>query len=115
MQTNAAAQGIELVIGKADQVQLDETFFGAMILATIVSRRGSAPRAAGSKMLVRKDGSILETVGGGSAEAEVIEYAKHLLREGITAAEVRHLGLAVSPEEDGMVCGGEIEVLLETV
>ena len=86
-----------------------------MILATIVSRKGSAPRAAGSKMLVRKDGSILETVGGGSAEAEVIEYAKHLLREGITAAEVRHPGLAVSPEEDGMVCGGEIEVLLETV
>ena len=31
MQTNAAAQGIELVIGKADQVTLDETFFGAMV------------------------------------------------------------------------------------
>ncbi len=31
MKTNAAAQGIELVIGKPDQVELDETFFGAMI------------------------------------------------------------------------------------
>ena len=86
-----------------------------MILATIVSRRGSAPRAAGSKMLVRKDGSIIETIGGGSAEAEVIEYSKYLLSEGITAPEIRHLGLAVSAEDDGMVCGGEIDVLLETV
>ncbi|MCK9339578.1 MAG: aminomethyl-transferring glycine dehydrogenase [Bacteroidales bacterium] len=31
MKTNAEPHGIELVIGKADQVQLDETFFGAMI------------------------------------------------------------------------------------
>ena len=31
MKTNAAPQGIELVIGKPDQVELDETFFGAMI------------------------------------------------------------------------------------
>ena len=31
MQTNAAPQGIELVIGKADKVELDDTFFGAMI------------------------------------------------------------------------------------
>lgn len=86
-----------------------------MILATIVSRKGSAPRGAGSKMLVRKDGSIIDTIGGGSAEAEVIEYSKYLLREKITGTEIRHLGLAVSAEEDGMVCGGEIDVLLETV
>ena len=66
-------------------------------------------------MLVRKDGSIIETIGGGSAEAEVIEYSKYLLSEGITAPEIRHLGLAVSAEDDGMVCGGEIDVLLETV
>ncbi len=31
MQTNAAPQGIELVIGNADEVVLDQTFFGAMI------------------------------------------------------------------------------------
>lgn len=31
MQTNAAPQGIELVIGNADEVELDNTFFGAMI------------------------------------------------------------------------------------
>ena len=31
MKTNAAPHGIELVIGKPDQVELDETFFGAMI------------------------------------------------------------------------------------
>ena len=31
MKTNAAPHGIEIVIGKPDQVELDETFFGAMI------------------------------------------------------------------------------------
>ena len=31
MKTNAAPQGIEIVVGKPDQVELDETFFGAMI------------------------------------------------------------------------------------
>lgn len=31
MKTNAAAQGIELIVGKPDQVKLDETFFGAMV------------------------------------------------------------------------------------
>ena len=31
MKTNAAPHGIELVIGKADQIELDETYFGAMV------------------------------------------------------------------------------------
>ena len=31
MQTNAAPQGIEIVIGNADEIELDGTFFGAMV------------------------------------------------------------------------------------
>ena len=31
MKTNAAPHGIELVIGKADQIELDDTYFGAMV------------------------------------------------------------------------------------
>lgn len=86
-----------------------------MILATIVSRKGSAPRGIGSKMLVRRDGSISGTIGGGSAEAAIIRYAADLLREGFTGTEIKPVDMWVAAGEDGMVCGGEIEVLLETV
>ena len=85
------------------------------ILATIAARAGSAPRAVGSKMLVRKDGTIAGTIGGGSAEGEIMKYAKELLAEGFSGTELRRVDLACSAEEDGMVCGGVIDVLLETV
>lgn len=86
-----------------------------MILATIVTREGSAPRGAGTKMLVRPDGSILGTVGGGVAEADVIERCKELLAEGFNGAELMYHDLAAFADEDGMVCGGNINVLLEAV
>ena len=86
-----------------------------MILATIIKRAGSAPRAVGSKMLVRRDGSIVGTIGGGSAEADIMKYAARLLAEGFCGTRVRHVDLACSAEEDGMVCGGVIDVLLEVL
>lgn len=86
-----------------------------MIMATIIKRAGSAPRAVGSRMLVRRDGSIVGTIGGGSAEAEIMKYAAQLLQEGFKGTQVRHLDLACSAEEDGMVCGGVVDVLLETL
>ncbi|MBQ3292318.1 MAG: XdhC family protein [Mogibacterium sp.] len=86
-----------------------------MILATIVARAGSAPRAVGSKMLVRKDGTIVGTIGGGSAEGEIMKYSRQLLEEGFKGTELRHVDMACSAEEDGMVCGGVVDVLLETV
>lgn len=85
------------------------------MLATIVSRKGSAPRTVGSKMLIKKDGSIVGTIGGGVAEAEIMEYSRALLEEGFRGTELRHVGMAYAVDEDGPVCGGEIEVLLETV
>lgn len=87
----------------------------AMILATIVTREGSAPRATGSKMLVKSDGSIIGTVGGGVAEADVIEHAGELLARGFKGAELMYHDLACYANEDGMVCGGAINVLLEVV
>lgn len=86
-----------------------------MILATIVARAGSAPRAVGSKMLVRKDGTIVGTIGGGSAEGEIMKYSRQLLEEGFKGTELRHVDMACSAEEDGMVCGGVVDVLLEIV
>ena len=42
------------------------------VLATIVSRKGSAPRSVGTKMLIVEDGSIIGTIGGGCVESEVM-------------------------------------------
>ncbi|MBQ6389636.1 MAG: XdhC family protein [Mogibacterium sp.] len=86
-----------------------------MMMATIILRRGSSPRGVGSRMLVRKDGSIIGTIGGGSAEGEIMAYAAELLQAGYTGTQVRHVGMKACADEDGMVCGGEIDVLLETV
>ena len=56
----------------------------AVALATVVNAQGSVPRHAGSKMLVRQDGSIVGTVGGGAMEALVVKEALAALQDGKT-------------------------------
>ena len=50
------------------------------VLATIIARRGSAPRSIGTKMLVLGDGRIIGTIGGGCMESEVQHQCLRLLR-----------------------------------
>ena len=86
------------------------------ILSTIISRKGSAPRDVGTKMLVLEDGSCIDTIGGGCVEADVIRKCRELLLTDTPQAQVMHVDLtAEEAEEEGMVCGGVLEVLLERV
>lgn len=78
------------------------------VLATVVKTRGSTPRKAGAKMLVRKDGSITGTVGGGKTEVETIEAAREVLRQ----AQPRTIDFSLTAEHGG-VCGGSLEIYLE--
>ena len=78
------------------------------VLAMIVGKSGEAPRRPGTKMLVRKDGSFLGTVGGGSAEAQMLQSAREMLREGSTQSRL----VRISMQKGTMHCGGEIEVFL---
>src|SRR5438046_847685 len=83
-------------------------------VATIVNVRGSIPSFATAKMLVRDDGSILGTIGGGCVEAEVWQAA----REVIESEKPRTLrfDLNQNPKYDaGLVCGGTLEVFVEPV
>ncbi len=83
-------------------------------LVTIVSTIGSTPREEGAKMLVKTDGSIIGTIGGGSLEAQVIEEAIKVIEEG--KPKRLHIGLtAKEVEEEGMLCGGELEVFIEPI
>ena len=86
------------------------------VLATIISRKGSAPRGVGTKMLIREDGSTVDTIGGGCVESEIIRKALLMMRMGEPLFQVCREDLAMEAAEDeGMVCGGVVEVMLERV
>src|SRR5271163_663237 len=83
-------------------------------VATIVNVRGSIPSFKTAKMLVRDDGSIFGTIGGGCVEAEVWQAA----REVMEAEKPRTLtfDLNQDPKYDtGLVCGGTLDVFIEPV
>ena len=81
-------------------------------LVTIVSTSGSTPREEGAKMLVKADGSILGTIGGGSLEARVCDEALEVIRKG--KPKQLHFRLKEG-EEPGMICGGDLEVFIEPI
>ena len=86
------------------------------VLATIISRKGSAPRGVGTKMLVREDGSTVDTIGGGCVESEIIQKALLMMRMDEPLFQVCRQDLTMEAAEDeGMVCGGVVEVMLERV
>lgn len=86
----------------------------ACVLATIVNVVGSIPSYNSAKMLVRGDGSIVGTIGGGPAEAEVIQVARQLLKNGKPRMISFHLH--ERPDMDsGMVCGGSLDVFVEPI
>lgn len=86
------------------------------MLATIISRKGSAPRKTGIKMLIFRDGTTAGTIGGGCAEADICREARHRLAEGDKEPKLCTVDMTgLSAEEEGMVCGGVVEILLEVV
>lgn len=86
-----------------------------MILATIVDKKGSSPRGNGSRMLVKVDGSIRGTIGGGSVENAAIQKSKAMLSTGENFAVEKYILSDVEGATLGMVCGGLIKVVFERV
>ena len=86
------------------------------ILATIIKRKGSAPRGVGAKMLIFKDGRTLGTIGGGCVEADIITKARYQLLDGDKIPRIYKVDMTgADAEEEGMVCGGTVDILLEWV
>lgn len=83
-------------------------------MATIVSRKGSSPRDVGTKMLIFKDGTAAGTIGGGCVEADVRQTALSVIYNGKNRL-IRVDMTGEDAEEDGMVCGGVIEVFVEPI
>src|SRR3954466_6067003 len=83
-------------------------------LATIVNVRGSIPSFETAKMLVRDDGTIVGTIGGGCVEAEVWQAAKEVMAS--EKPQTLRFDLNNDPKYDtGLVCGGTLEVFIEPV
>jgi xanthine dehydrogenase accessory factor len=83
-------------------------------LATIVEVKGSIPSYESAKLLVREDGSITGTIGGGCVEAEVWNAA----REVIETEKPRRLAFNLGQDaayDNGLICGGQLEVFVEPV
>jgi xanthine dehydrogenase accessory factor len=81
-------------------------------LATIVHVNGSIPSFESSRMLVREDGSIAGTIGGGCVEAEVWAAAKEVMQN----EQPRKMTFNLNNEasyDTGLICGGTLEVFVE--
>src|SRR6266702_7343632 len=83
-------------------------------VATIVNVRGSIPSFKTAKMLVRDDGSIVGTIGGGCVEADVWQAAREVMES--EKPRTLKFDLNQDPKYDaGLVCGGSLEVFVEPV
>jgi xanthine dehydrogenase accessory factor len=77
-------------------------------LCTVVRTSGSTPRKAGAKMLVRADGSLCGSIGGGRVEHEVTGEAMRALEAGAPRVFRAHL-----VRDLAMCCGGEMEIMID--
>src|SRR5712664_2525315 len=83
-------------------------------VATIVNVRGSIPSFKTAKMLVRDDGSIFGTIGGGCVEAEVWQAARDVMES--EQPRTLTFNLNQNPKYDtGLVCGGTLDIFIEPV
>src|ERR1700757_3353311 len=83
-------------------------------VATIVNVRGSIPSFKTAKMLVRDDGSIFGTIGGGCVEADVWQAAREAMEQ--EKARTLTFNLNQDPKLDtGLVCGGTLDIFIDPV
>lgn len=83
-------------------------------LATIVQVNGSIPSFPSAKILVREDGSMIGTIGGGCVEAEVWSVAREVMKTEVP----RHLTFNLGQDaayDNGLICGGQLNVFIEPV
>jgi xanthine dehydrogenase accessory factor len=83
-------------------------------LATVVHTNGSIPSYESSRMLVREDGSILGTIGGGCVEADVWAAAKEIM----ATESPRKLVFQLNNDakfDNGLICGGTVEIFVEPI
>ncbi len=83
-----------------------------LALATVIETWGSAPRPAGSHLLVDAEANFEGSVSGGCVEGAVVSEAVEVIEDG--APRVLEFGVADETAwQVGLSCGGRIRVLVE--
>ncbi len=83
-------------------------------VATIVEVAGSIPSFQSAKMLIREDGTMVGTIGGGCTEAEVWQAARDVMDTEQPRMLQFHLGQDAA-YDNGLICGGQLNVYVEPV
>jgi len=89
-------------------------------LITVLETTGSVPTEPGCKLAMTYEGQLAGNIGGGCSEAEAMRVARQIInaekkQESFSRWCFHQIDLTDSAEEDGMVCGGTIKVLVEVV
>ena len=87
------------------------TEFGAAVLVTVADAKGSSPRDAGARMIVRPDGGFSGTIGGGTLEWIALAEAQALMSGG-GKPDFKRIEKSLGPDL-GQCCGGWVAVTLE--
>ncbi len=84
-------------------------------IATVVGTKGSTPQKPGAKLLVRKDGSGVGTLGGGCVEGDIWFAVKEIMRDHGGAEYKEYYLNEEIAARDGLVCGGTMYFLIDPV
>jgi len=93
---------------------LEKVFYQKLeaALITVTSVLGSTPRKPGAKMLVFADGTMVGTIGGGCGEAEGRREALNVIVS--CTSKIYRLNMTADmAQEEGMVCGGVMELFID--
>lgn len=107
---NAENRGSEWDAALCDAI---ETLHEPYAMVTLISKRGSAPRSTGARMIVKRDGTIISSVGGGFGEFEAAQKAQDMLNNGPNVLRYTCSMNNTDAAESGMVCGGTIDILIQ--
>src|SRR3974390_958203 len=81
-----------------------------VVMVSIIDHSGSTPRTSGSRMLVRRNGAIIGTIGGGIFEARAISLSREVFLNGRAETKSFHFTANDLTKMD-MVCGGSATIL----
>ncbi|MEG2165450.1 MAG: XdhC/CoxI family protein [Ruthenibacterium sp.] len=86
------------------------------VAITILGKHGSAPRGTGTRMVLLPNGTAVGTIGGGAAEFEAIQIAQKMIADAADKAQILTFSMSnTDAAGSGMICGGEVTVLLERI
>lgn len=86
------------------------------VLMIVAQSVDSSPGREGFKMIVREDGKLMGTIGGGIMERNMVDYARELISQNKSTAIRRlHHSLHTCADKSGMICGGYQTILFKAV